>query len=204
VLAVGGIRDEGALDAPVDGKPFPVVSDAQGEKMTARIAEAAQEGDSVGGIVECAVTGLPAGLGDPMFDGMENRIASAVFGIPAVKGIEFGSGFEAAGMKGSEHNDPFAVRNGQVVTETNHAGGILGGITDGMPLLFRAAFKPTPSIAKAQRSVDLRTLEAVPLEVRGRHDPYIVPRAVPAVEAAAAIAVLDAWLDDRPGLSARS
>ncbi|MBP5254446.1 MAG: chorismate synthase [Lachnospiraceae bacterium] len=204
VLAVGGIRDEGTLDAPVDGKPFPVVSDAQGEKMTARIAEAAQEGDSVGGIVECVVTGLPAGLGDPMFDGMENRIASAVFGIPAVKGIEFGSGFEAAGMKGSEHNDPFAVRNGQVVTETNHAGGILGGITDGMPLLFRAAFKPTPSIAKAQRSVDLRTLEAVPLEVRGRHDPCIVPRAVPAVEAAAAIAVLDAWLDDRPGLSARS
>ena len=138
--------------------------------------------------------GLPAGLGGPLFDGMEGRIASIVFGIPAVKGIEFGSGFEAARLRGSENNDPFTVENGQIRTVTNHCGGILGGITDGMPLTFRAAFKPTPSIAKEHRSVNLHTLTPEALRVVGRHDPCIVPRAVPCVEAAAAIAVYDALL----------
>ena len=184
------------------GKPFPVVDDAVGETMRAEIAAAKAEGDSVGGIVECAVLGLPVGLGGPLFDGMEGRISSIVFGIPAVKGIEFGIGFgaarlrgsETAQLRGSENNDPFVVENGTVRTTTNHCGGILGGITNGMPLTFRAAFKPTPSIAKEQQSVNLNTLTPEILRVRGRHDPCIVPRAVPCIEAAAAIAVYDALL----------
>ena len=129
-----------------------------------------------------------------MFHGMENRIAQAVFAIPAVKGLEFGAGFAAARMRGSEHNDPFRIRDGKIVTETNHAGGILGGITDGMPICFRAAVKPTPSIAKSQQSVDLEAMKETSLEIRGRHDPCIVPRAVPCMEAAAALAVYDAFL----------
>ena len=173
------------------------MSGARGEAMKARIAEAKAAGDSVGGVIECAVLGLPAGLGDPMFGGMENRIASIVFGIPAVKGVEFGAGFAAANMTGSENNDAFCVRNGRVETLTNNAGGILGGITDGMPLVFRAAFKPTPSIAMEQRSVDMETLSEKRMRVAGRHDPCIVPRAVPCVEAAAAVAVYDALLAQR-------
>ena len=197
IAQIGPVCDRGELLASTAEKPFPVVDDEQGEAMRAVIAAAKAEGDSVGGVVECAVLGLPAGLGDPMFDGMENRIARIVFGIPAVKGLEFGAGFSLAAMRGSEANDAFAVRDGRVVTETNHCGGILGGITDGMPLVFRAAFKPTPSIAKEQRSVDLLTLEEKALVIEGRHDPCIVPRAVPVVEAAAAIAVYDALLEQR-------
>jgi chorismate synthase len=165
--------------------------------MREAIAAAKAEGDSLGGIVECAVLGVPAGLGDPMFDGMENRIARIVFGIPAVKGLEFGAGFGLAALRGSEANDSFVLRGGRIETETNRCGGILGGITDGMPLSFRAAFKPTPSIAKEQRTVDLETREEKTLVIEGRHDPCIVPRAVPVVEAAAALAVYDAWLGRR-------
>ena len=194
IAAIAGVEDTGELTCSTAHKPFPTVSDAQGQKMQQAIAAARQEGDSVGGIVECAVLGLPAGLGDPMFGGMENRIAAIVFGIPAVKGVEFGAGFGAAGLRGSENNDPFTVENGKVVTTANRCGGILGGITDGMPLTFRAAFKPTPSISREQRSVDLNTMTPAPLTVTGRHDPCIVPRAVPCVEAAAAIAVYDALL----------
>ncbi|MBR3036642.1 MAG: chorismate synthase [Lachnospiraceae bacterium] len=183
------------LETLLSRKDFPVLDDKQGEKMKEAILNAKAEGDSVGGIVECAIFGLPTGLGGPLFDGMEGRIAKWVFGIPAVKGVEFGEGFRAAALKGSENNDPFTVSNGTVRTKTNHAGGILGGITDGMPLVFRAAFKPTPSIGKVQQSVDLRTLEETVLEVQGRHDPCIVPRAVPVVEAAAALAVYDALLE---------
>ena len=197
IAQIGPVCDRGELLASTAEKPFPVADDEQGEAMRAVIAAAKAEGDSVGGIVECAVLGLPAGLGNPMFDGMENRIARIVFGIPAVKGLEFGAGFSLAAMRGSEANDAFTVRDGRVVTETNRCGGILGGITDGMPLVFRAAFKPTPSIAKEQRSVDLLTLEEKALVIEGRHDPCIVPRAVPVVEAAAAIAVYDALLEQR-------
>ena len=197
IAQIGPVRDRGELLASTAEKPFPVVDDEQGEAMRAVIAAAKAEGDSVGGVVECAVLGLPAGLGDPMFDGMENRIARIVFGIPAVKGLEFGAGFSLAAMRGSEANDAFAVRDGRIVTETNRCGGILGGITDGMPLVFRAAFKPTPSIAKEQRSVDLVTHEEKTLTIEGRHDPCIVPRAVPVVEAAAAVAVYDALLERR-------
>lgn len=197
IASIAGICDEGALLASTAEKAFPTVSDVCGERMRQAIAKAKAEEDSVGGVVECCVLGLPAGLGDPMFEGMENRIASLVFGIPAVKGLEFGAGFAAASLRGSENNDAFAVKDGIIVTETNRCGGILGGITNGMPLVFRAAFKPTPSIAREQRTVDLVTMEAVPLHIVGRHDPCIVPRAVPVVEAAAAIAVYDALLQRR-------
>lgn len=171
--------------------PFPVLDEKAGERMRKVILQAKEEGDSVGGIVECLVTGVPAGLGEPMFGGMENRLAAALFGIPAVKGVEFGAGFGVANMRGSENNDPFTVKDGKVVTETNHAGGILGGITNGMPLVFRLAFKPTPSIAKQQQTVSLSKNQMEELVVTGRHDPCIVPRAVPVVEAVTALVLSD-------------
>lgn len=167
------------------------------EKMFELIDKVRAEGDSVGGLISCNISGLPVGLGEPMFGGMENRIAQAVFGIPAVKGIEFGAGFEAANMRGSECNDPFKLDGGNVLTEGNNHGGILGGISSGMPVVFRVAIKPTPSIARAQRSVDLSSSTETELLVRGRHDPCIVPRALPCVEAAAAVAVYDAYLENK-------
>lgn len=197
IARIASIRDEGELVSSLEDKPFPTVSDERGALMATTIAGAKAAGDSVGGVVECAVLGLPAGLGDPMFDGMENRIARLVFGIPAVKGIEFGAGFALAELCGSDANDAFCVRDGRVETETNRCGGILGGITTGMPLVFRAAFKPTPSVAREQRSVDLETLEECTLRIEGRHDPCVVLRALPVVEAAAAIAVYDALLERR-------
>ena len=194
IAAIAGVEDAGALTASTAEKKFPVVDDAQGTKMREAIAAAKAEGDSVGGIIEVAAFGLPVGLGDPMFGGMENRIAAIVFGIPAVKGVEFGEGFGAARLRGSENNDGFCVRDGKIGTITNHCGGILGGITNGMPLRFRAAVKPTPSIFRPQRSVNLETMEETTLQIQGRHDPCIVPRAVPVMEAAAAIAIYDALL----------
>ena len=191
IWELAGIRDEGAFESSVAEKPFPVVDDAAGERMRLAIQSARAEGDSVGGIIECVVRGLPPGVGEPMFDGLENQIARLVFAVPAVKGVEFGAGFRAARMRGSEHNDAFCVKDGRVETVTNHAGGILGGISNGMPLVFRAAIKPTPSIARAQQSVNLKTLSPETLTVEGRHDPCIVPRAVPVIEAAAAVAVYD-------------
>lgn len=170
------------------------------EKMEAAIAAARGAGDSVGGIVEAEVRGLPAGVGDPMFGGLENRIAQIVFGIPAVKGIEFGEGFAVADLKGSENNDPYGIEDGKVVPLSNHAGGILGGISTGAPIVFRVAFKPTPSIAKEQDSVDIAKMEPAKLVVKGRHDPCVVLRAVPCVEAAAAIAVYDAMLERKKEL----
>ena len=162
------------------------------------LAEVKAAEDSVGGVIECVAEGVPAGLGEPMFGGMENRIAQAVFAIPAVKGVEFGAGFAVGHMRGSENNDPFYFdATGPVRTRTNHHGGILGGITSGMPIVFRAAFKPTPSIGMEQDSVDLVSHENVKLTVRGRHDPCVVLRAVPCVEAAAAVAIYDALLESR-------
>ncbi|MBO4216554.1 MAG: chorismate synthase, partial [Clostridia bacterium] len=194
IASIGDISDEGDFVSPVSDKDFPTVSAEKGEAMKALIAEKRAEGDSVGGVIECRVDGLPAGLGDPIFGGAENRISAVIFGIPAVKGIEFGAGFAASKMTGSENNDAFYPENGTVKTVTNNCGGILGGITNGMPLVFRAAVKPTPSIAKEQDSVDLKTLENVRLKITGRHDPCIVPRAVPCVEAAAAVAIYDMLL----------
>ena len=167
------------------------------EEMLKEIAAAKADGDSVGGIIECAVTGLPVGLGEPMFGGLENRLAQILFGIPAVKGVEFGSGFDCAQMRGSQHNDQYYVNEkGCVRTHTNHAGGILGGLSTAMPLIFRVAIKPTPSIAKPQESIYFSGGSGI-LEIKGRHDPCIVPRAVPVVEAAAAIAILDSILEAR-------
>ena len=201
IAEIGGVCDQGELLSSTAEKTFPVVDDTCGEAMRARIAQEKAEGDSVGGVIECKVLGLPVGLGGPMFEGMESRIAGIVFGVPAVKGIEFGAGFASARLAGSENNDPFAVREGQIVTQTNHCGGILGGITDGMPLCFRVAIKPTPSIAKVQRSVDLSKMQETEIAVTGRHDPCIVPRAVPVIEAAAALAVYDALLERKKELA---
>ena len=179
----------------ISARPIRIGGETDGEKMKAAIAAARAEGDSVGGVIEAEVRGLPAGVGDPMFDGMENRMAQAVFGIPAVKGIEFGEGFAAAELKGSENNDPYGIVDGKVAPITNHAGGILGGISTGAPIMFRVAFKPTPSIGKEQDSVDLSSGTPTKLVVKVRHDPCVVLRAVPCIEAAAAIAVYDALLE---------
>lgn len=171
---------------------FSVREAAAETAMRAEIEKARLDADSLGGIIECAAVGVPAGIGSPMFGGIENVFSSILYGIPAVKGVEFGAGFSVAEMRGSENNDPFYYdENGCVKTETNHAGGILGGITTGMPILFRLAVKPTPSIGKAQKTVDLVTKQNDTLTVTGRHDPCIVPRAIPVAEAAAAIALLD-------------
>ena len=200
ILSIKGVKDT-SFDAveinaetmkTVAEKAFSVQDDMAGEKMQAVIAAAREKGDSVGGIVECAVTGLPVGVGEPMFDGLESVLAQAIFAIPAVKGVEFGAGFAVADMFGSENNDDFAyMEDGTVGTETNNHGGSLGGISSGMPLVFRAAFKPTPSISMEQDTISIGKKENSKLTVEGRHDPCIVPRAVPVVEAAAAVAILD-------------
>ena len=205
LLSVGGETDESfplypenALFETIAKKDFPVISDEAGERMKAVITEAANEQDSVGGVIECAVTGMEAGFGSPMFGTVEGRLSYALFGVPAVKGVEFGAGFRAAAMRGSENNDPFAVdEGGRVKCEKNDAGGILGGITNGMPVLFRAAIKPTPSIARAQRSVDLKTKTNETLNITGRHDPCIAHRAVPVIEAAAAVVMLNLLLEGK-------
>lgn len=164
------------------------------EKMRDEIVRAHEDKDSVGGVVRCTVTGVPCGVGEPFFESVESKMSSMMFSIPGVKGVEFGSGFRSAAMRGSESNDPFAVKGGRIVTKTNNAGGILGGIATGMPIEFRVAFKPTSSIARPQMSVDLRSKKSVELIVKGRHDPCIVPRAVPVVENSAACVVLDLML----------
>jgi chorismate synthase len=173
------------------GNFFPTLDADSAERFQAAIAAAKLKGDSVGGMIQCAITGLPAGLGEPMFGGVESRIAQIIYGIPAVKSVAFGIGEEAASVLGSDCNDAFTVDDGRIVTATNRCGGVLGGITTGMPVLFTVAFKPTPSIAKPQTTVSLSRMEETELQVKGRHDPCIVPRAVPVVEAAAAIAVMD-------------
>lgn len=177
------------------GKSFPVIDDEAGERMRSVIEDARLDCDSIGGTVECAAIGLPQGLGEHMFMGVEGRISSIVFGIPAVKGVEFGLGFGSSRLRGSQNNDPFRTDGERIFTKTNNAGGILGGMTSGMPLVFRAAIKPTPSIAKEQDSVSLSKMENVKLKIEGRHDPCIVPRAVPVFEAASAIAIMDMLLD---------
>ena len=202
ISVIAGVADDPVYLDWIDpdftkiGTGFPVINPEAGAKMREEIAKAKAEGDSVGGIIECIVTGLPAGIGDPMFGGMESRIAQIVYGIPAVKGLDFGSGFSGSYLRGSQNNDAYTVINGTVRAVTNNAGGILGGITNGMPLVFQAAIKPTPSIAKQQNSVSLSAMENRELTVKGRHDPCIVPRAVPVIEAAAAIAVFDAMLSN--------
>ena len=175
-------------------KTFPVLDDAAGNEMQQLILAAKQSCDSVGGVIECMAINLPAGIGAPFFDSLESRLAHALFSVPAVKGIEFGKGFALAQMPGSEANDQMYYDNGVVKTYTNNNGGITGGITNGMPVLFKAAVKPTPSIAKAQKTVDLSTESNTELAITGRHDPCIVQRAVPVIEGVAAWVILDMLL----------
>lgn len=170
---------------------FPSADHTSGVQMQDAIANAKADGDSIGGVIECVVTGLPAGLGEPMFGGIESKLSQIIFGVPAVKGLEFGSGFYGSTLTGSQNNDPFTVCNGSITTQTNNAGGILGGITNAMPLIFRVAIKPTPSISKPQQTVSISKVENTELTIHGRHDPCIVPRAVPVIEACAAIAIYD-------------
>ena len=191
IVELGGVKLKGSPEA-------------RQKKIDEIIASVKEEGDSVGGIVQCVISGVPAGLGDPMFDGVENRISQAVFGIPAIKGIEFGAGFGAARMKGSQNNDEYFLNeegspldarlDSWITTGSNNAGGILGGITNGQDIVFRVAVKPTPSISKEQHSINYNTGEEVLLKVKGRHDPSIVPRILPCVEAASAIVILDYML----------
>ena len=176
-------------------KEFPVLNDEAGRMMQRAIEQAAAENDSVGGLVEAGAVGLPAGLGEPLFDGVENRLSAAMFAVGGVRGVSFGLGFDASDLRGSQHNDPFCIRNGRIETVTNHAGGVLGGMTDGMPLLMNIAFKPTPSIGRPQQSVSLRNRAETVLEIRGRHDPCIVPRAVPVTEAVIAFVLADLLAD---------
>ena len=200
IVAIGGVVDEPVYmdwvnpDLDAIGNDFPVLNAEAGEKMKAAIAQAKAEEDSVGGLVECIVTGLPVGLGEPMFGGMESKIAQIIYGIPAVKGLNFGTGFAGSYMRGSENNDSFIIKDRQIKTKRNFAGGILGGITNGMPLVFEVAIKPTPSIGMLQKSVSLQSMTETEIQIKGRHDPCIVPRAVPVVEAAAAVAIFDAVL----------
>ena len=203
ILTVANISDESfdlvdpasADFSAIKSKKIATISSTAEEKMRAVIEDARLDGDSVGGIIECAATGLCAGLGEHMFLGVEGRISSIIFGIPAVKGIEFGLGFGSASLRGSRNNDPFYTDGEKIYTKTNNAGGILGGMTNGMPLIFRAAIKPTPSIAKEQDSISLSKMENVKLKIGGRHDPCILPRAIPVFEAACAIAIFDMLLD---------
>jgi chorismate synthase len=202
VFEIAGIADEyfnpvepdARRLAALAGKPFPVLDDTAGAKMIEAVEKARLSNDSVGGIVEAVITGLPAGLGDPIFDGLESRLGSLVLGIPAARGIEFGSGFAAARMTGSSHNDTPLIRDNTIRFRTNHSGGIQGGISNGMPVIFRVVFKPTPSIGQEQQTINLADMNEDRLIIRGRHDPCIVPRAVPVVEAAAAIFALDLML----------
>ena len=199
IQSVGSIHDKpfdpvavpSALIKRLSASSFALIDESAEEAVRAEIEAARLAQDSVGGTIECAVTGLPAGVGEPMFDGLAGAIAKAVFGVPAIKGIEFGAGFALAAMRGSRANDAFCYQNGHVVTETNHCGGILGGIANGMPLIFRCAVKPTPSISQPQKTVDLQTGENTVLTIHGRHDPCIVPRAVPVIEAVTALAIIN-------------
>ena len=196
IAELSGIEDaalENSADAieQLHKAAFPVVDTEKGIMMQEAILVAGREGDSVGGILETVIVGLPAGLGEPFFDSVESQLAHMAFSIPAVKGVEFGAGFGVADMKGSENNDQMRIENGKVVTLTNNAGGINGGITNGMPVTFRCALKPTPSIAKPQSTIDFINNENTQIVVGGRHDPCVLHRAAPVMEAAAAIVIFD-------------
>ena len=181
----------------MEDKDFPVIDDAKGDLMKEKIEQARAEGDSVGGVIECVIYGYPEGIGGPIFDGIEAKLAQILYAIPAVKGVEFGNGFEGSDLKGSENNDAFMFdEEGNLTLKTNHSGGIQGGISlgDVAPIVFDVALKPTPSISKAQETVDLEAKKNTTINIEGRHDPCVAPRAVPVVEAAAAIALYDLLL----------
>ena len=165
------------------------------EEILKKLEDVKKMGDSLGGVVECKVTGLPIGIGDYLFEGLEGKIAANVFAIPAVKGVEFGLGFDFVNYKGSECNDAYIIKNNKIKTKTNNNGGILGGISNGMPIIVNVAIKPTPSIAKEQLTLNLKTKKEDKLIIKGRHDPCIAVRAVPVLEAALSIALLDLCID---------
>lgn len=204
LLSVGGVQDaafdpvnpDAAALAALLKKPFPVLDDAAGERMRQAIAAAKSEGDSIGGVIECIVTGFPKGHGTPLFDGIDSRLGALLFAVPAVRAVAFGSGFDAAQMKGSAHNDPYVLENGEIRTERNRHGGLIGGISTGMPIVFTAAIKPAASIAKPQTTLNLRTGAQTELRIEGRHDACIAVRAVPVIEAVAALALYDLLLEE--------
>lgn len=203
LLQVGSVKDDPLPLYPtvelfhdIASRNPAVINPEAGTKMESVIVEASRRLDSIGGIIECAVTGVPGGIGSPMFEGIENRLAKVLFGIPAVKGVEFGSGFEGALQYGSQNNDPFILKDQKIATATNHEGGINGGITNGMPIVFRVAIKPTASISQKQRTINLDTMQETEIVIKGRHDPCIAVRAVPVVEAAAAAEITDILLGE--------
>lgn len=196
ILSCGGVPDRefGEIDSDVKSlaeKSFPVLDDAKGEEMAQAILAAREKQDSIGGVTQTAILGLPAGLGEPWFDSVESLISHAVFSVGGIKGIEFGAGFDCAKMRGSEFNDPMRIENGAVKTATNHNGGINGGITNGMPIVFNCAVKPTPSIAQPQQTVDFVKNENATLSIVGRHDPAIIRRICPVLDSIAALTVCD-------------
>ncbi len=197
ILSCAGISDSGfSPDIKADinklnDLDFAVLDDAAKEKMISAIEAARNEGNSVGGKLETAIYGFPAGVGEPWFDTLESVLSHIIFSIPAVKGVEFGDGFGLCDMKGSDANDSFRSINGSVYTETNRCGGILGGISNGMPIIIRTAVKPTPSIYTEQKTVDLNTLENTTLQIKGRHDPAIIHRARVVLDSAVALALCD-------------
>jgi len=194
-IEIGGVKtstkglDE--IRANVETNPLKCADPEAAKEMLKLIEQAREEGDSVGGVIEGIALNMPVGLGEPVFDTLEGDLSKALFAIPAVKGIEFGSGFSAARKRGSENNDPFTIKNGKITTVTNNAGGILGGISNGMPVVVRVAIKPTSSIAGSQETVDMGKMQTASLEVKGRHDACIVPRAVPVVESMMAVTLCD-------------
>ena len=192
IYSIKDIKDEKMTEyIDLSEKKLPVIDDNKGEKMAELIEEARNNLDSVGGIIECGIFGMPAGIGDPFFDSLESVISHVIFSIPAVKGVEFGDGFEVTKKFGSENNDLYTLENDKIVTKTNHAGGINGGLSTGMPIIFKAVFKPTPSIYREQKTLNIKTKKEELLKIEGRHDPCVLVRAAPVVEAAAALSVLD-------------
>lgn len=204
ISSIGGINDKSFDPVNISKtdleslsqSEFPVINQEVKSVIERKILSIKAQGDSIGGTIECGIVGVPAGVGDPIFDNIESKISSIIFGIPAVKGIEFGRGFDSSRILGSENNDNYILKEGKISTETNNHGGILGGISSGMPIIFKVAFKPTPSIAKKQITIDVKNNSQKILELSGRHDPCIVLRAAPVVEAATAIAILDIVIKD--------
>ena len=199
IQQLGRVKDASLMDcenvdaAELKKMHLPVLRKGVDAEMEQEAMAALQAQDSVGGVIECRIDGLPAGLGAPFFDSVESVLSHLLFSVPAVKGVEFGVGFGFAALRGSQANDPFCMEDGKVVTATNHSGGVQGGITNGMPVIFRCAVRATPSIAKTQQTVSLRAGENAEINIHGRHDPCILPRAVPVIEAMAAIGVMELW-----------
>lgn len=199
INSIGKIKDCSFLESDISDellnsfkeKELPLINTKLEDEMRQEILSARSSGDSIGGTIECAILGVSPGIGDPFFDSVESTLAHLMFSVPAVKGIEFGKGFDISKMRGSEANDEYYLENGNIKTKTNNNGGILGGITNGMPIIFNVAIKPTASIFKEQKAVNIITMEETTLCIEGRHDPCIVQRALPVIEAVAAIGITE-------------